>query len=49
MAYCYQCYECGDTLYADALSDEDNGYEYIMNGEICSSCQEAQDDDYYDD
>ena len=40
MANCYQCYECGSTLYADALSSDDNGYSYVTSGELCSSCEE---------
>ncbi|MDA3508094.1 hypothetical protein MJ004_15660 [Acinetobacter junii] len=48
MAYLYQCAGCYKTLYGDALPEGEH-YNYIVNGELCSSCQAEQDNDYYDD
>lgn len=53
-AYNYQCAGCCCTLYADPLSEEDEDYCWVMNGELCSTCQSEQDnlnnddDDGYD-
>ncbi|MFW1852827.1 hypothetical protein ACG9XR_19980 [Acinetobacter guillouiae] len=48
MANLYQCAECYTTLYGDALPDGEH-YNSIVTGELCSSCQAEQDDDFYDD
>ena len=48
MANLYQCAECYTTLYGDALPEGEH-YNSIVTGELCSSCQAEQDDDFYDD
>lgn len=48
MANLYQCAECYTTLYGDSLPDGER-YNYIVNGELCDSCQADQDHDLYDD
>lgn len=51
--YHYQCASCYCTLYADASRPGEPQYS-IVNGELCESCQAAQNsyneiDDDYDD
>ena len=48
MANLYQCAECCTTLYGDALPEGEH-YNYIVNGDLCSSCQANQDNHLYDD
>lgn len=48
MANLYQCAECYTTLYGDALPEGEH-YNYIVNGDLCSSCQANQDNHLYDD
>lgn len=46
--YLYQCARCATTLYSDALP-EGESYTYIMNGELCSTCQAEQEQEDWDD
>lgn len=48
MANLYQCAECYTTLYGDALPEGER-YNYIVNGDLCASCQADRDNDLYDD
>lgn len=41
MAYNYQCAGCYCTLYSDSLQ-EGESYCYVVNGDLCSSCQAKQ-------
>lgn len=46
--YHYQCAGCYCTLYADDLSEGDY-YEFVVNGELCSSCHRDEDQRQLDD
>ncbi len=50
MPYLYQCANCYITLYGDSLA-EGESYNFVISGELCSSCQADEDsyDDYDDD
>lgn len=50
MPYLYQCANCYTTLYGDSLAESES-YNFVINGELCSSCQADEDnyDDYDDD
>lgn len=47
-AYHYQCARCYCTLRADAR-DEGESYQWVVNGELCSSCQAKEAVAYDDD
>lgn len=46
--YLYQCAECGSTLYSDYLPDHER-YTSIINGELCSECEQKSYEDDDDD
>lgn len=47
-AYNYQCESCFCTIYSDPLPDGER-YYYVVNGDLCPSCQAQQDARFDDD